>query len=483
MNREADGEGEDTEHPSDAVKTDAVKKVQTTIGIAGGLIGLAAYLYLLGGLVMWLRVNAARLPSDDAMRALDSKRLLAIGMKAFLFELILMGALLGLTWLIWNRKTKKSDSEVKKEEDGWIAWIGVLQGTVAGVLAGTISARLGASPLLTSISIALIVAGAWLLFLPWALAKLETHERAEWHLKTWLTVAAAGVAVLVLSAPTGVAVLVLLLFLHLSHLMSHLPAKRDPAKLIPAVLILGAGLSLVVGAYLATPPVALDDAVVVFAHGKTLEGGYVGQSEEGVFLATCVPKARTPKVSRASHLKVIPAEKVKRVVLGGPGYVLDYGKDPSLMDIARFLVTSTKIKEHFPTVSVDFRRSGLVCGLQRFLKLNGVIRSPQGRIWQGAEVYGAGDLVLIGDGIKRQPFEVKSTRQVSLPVEFSRSGLRAHRCTGPFEAKIRVRFRLEDGELEQRRTSVTLPTRVRSTQRAICGHAAKAVRRTTLNAR
>src|SRR5690242_6352638 len=72
---------------------DSWAQLQALVAIAGGLVGATAYLYMLGGLVVWLKLKAAQLPTDDAIRALDRNRLLAVGIKAFVFEAALIGGL------------------------------------------------------------------------------------------------------------------------------------------------------------------------------------------------------------------------------------------------------------------------------------------------------------------------------------------------------------------------------------------------------
>jgi hypothetical protein len=70
------------------------KRLRTAVTFAASLVGLGAYLYLLGGLVWWLRFTAARLPADEAIGAIDGKRLLTTGLKAMLFELLVLGVLM-----------------------------------------------------------------------------------------------------------------------------------------------------------------------------------------------------------------------------------------------------------------------------------------------------------------------------------------------------------------------------------------------------
>ncbi len=60
------------------------------IALATGAAGLVAYLYFLGGVVTWLRLATARLSGDGGIVATDSKRLLAVGARVAVFELLLL---------------------------------------------------------------------------------------------------------------------------------------------------------------------------------------------------------------------------------------------------------------------------------------------------------------------------------------------------------------------------------------------------------
>src|SRR5215218_7048701 len=48
--------------------------VQTAATIGAGIVGLTAYVYILGGTVLWLRLTAARLPADDVMDAFQDRQ-------------------------------------------------------------------------------------------------------------------------------------------------------------------------------------------------------------------------------------------------------------------------------------------------------------------------------------------------------------------------------------------------------------------------
>lgn len=53
---------------------------------AAAILGLAGYVYLIGGIVSWVRFGAARLPSDAAVGALENRTLFEVGLRAIVFS-------------------------------------------------------------------------------------------------------------------------------------------------------------------------------------------------------------------------------------------------------------------------------------------------------------------------------------------------------------------------------------------------------------
>lgn len=430
------------------------------MALAGAFVALGAYLYLLGGLVLWLKLTAARLPTDDAVGALDRNRLLAVGIKALVFEI----ALLLVLWVpvvltYWAKNSAAAGGEGVEGEEKWEAWKLVLHGIIVAVLTNTVIAKLSNAPIWASVAISLLVALTWVRdLLPWIRQTVASRQRIRRGIKTALTVVAALVALFLLAAPAGVGLLILLLFLHLSHFWDEAPTAREPMKLVRGVLVLAMGLSLVVAAYLATPPVALDRAIIYMEGGGIIRGGYVGESGEGVFLATCHPSPANPKVGERTHLRIIAANDIRRIDLGGSRYVLDYGKDPSLVDLASYLVSRDTIGELTDTVPMDVRDPKLVCGRKRFM---GIV-SEAGRlrflrVWLG----GAGTVGLSGEAIRPVRRLVATKAVVSLPLKPNKSVRQVHGrlCRRSLQAEVEVQFRLHDGDIERsaKRVMIALP--------------------------
>jgi hypothetical protein len=471
-------------------------RATAAIAFAGSLLGLGAYLYLLGGMVMWLRFTGAQLPTDDAMRALDAKRLLAVGIKALLFEMLLLGVLLLLARVAWI-VAKGTESNVGEKQKHWEAWVLVLQGVIVGVLVGGVSALLLPGTSWWPRAMGVVLGAAWVILVLPGIEKIDKVEgrvqgarqsdaktagrgdeggikrlpvrvaaagiawrSARWWVKTFLTIVAAGIAIWCLAAPAGIGVLVLLVFLHLSNRLDQLPSVRNPSEMVGAVLILGAGLSIIVATYLATPPVGFDRTAVILTGGHTVEGGYLGQSGEGVFLATCTPTRADPRVSRPSHLRVLSPDRIRRVVVGGPRYVLDNGKNPSLLELVLHGFDSDpNFTQSWDTASLDVRAKRLVCGLQQTFKLERPIRHERW-VSEQVHVYGAGTLTLSGKGLEKSTETLKRSGRARLPMMLDPATRRADKCSEPIEATAEVSFDLDDGH--QTETSVTVKLPVRS---------------------
>jgi hypothetical protein len=70
----------------------AGEQLTSAIQIATSVLGLAGYVYLIGGVVSWVRFGAARLPSDAAVSVLDTRTLFAVGLRSIVFIAIVFAA-------------------------------------------------------------------------------------------------------------------------------------------------------------------------------------------------------------------------------------------------------------------------------------------------------------------------------------------------------------------------------------------------------
>ena len=406
------------------------QRLQAAIGIAVSIGGLAIYVYLLGGLVAWLRFTAARLPADEALGSVDAKQMLAIGFKALVFVVVLLLFLAFVAWAAWRvatlarRPGQRSDrthspSRPKVSEQTPAAWAVLLLGIGLGIAVAPILVKHGHSLVGNrSLPWASIIGGVVGAFLGALIDEQTSKGWIQSPLLRWgLTFIAILLALVFLSAPTGAAVLVFVGLAHFGGNLSQLPRVDNLTSLIPAVLILGACAGLVVAAYLATPPVSLDRAAVLTRSNRLVIGGYVGRTSDGVVLARCAPIQATPVVSHKSHLTVVPAAEVKTVTVGGHSYAFDYGKNPSIIDLARYFFERDEVKELTPTASIDFRADRYVCGLTSSFTILGNSWQPRsGEAHEEIGLFGDGVVRLEGPAIASESTEAQGGERLWLPI-------------------------------------------------------------------
>ncbi|MBV9004949.1 MAG: hypothetical protein JO181_09850 [Solirubrobacterales bacterium] len=72
------------------------RELGNALQLAVSILGLAFYVYVIGGIVSWVRFGAARLPSDAAVAALDGRTLFAVGLRST----VLMGIAFTIVCLV-----------------------------------------------------------------------------------------------------------------------------------------------------------------------------------------------------------------------------------------------------------------------------------------------------------------------------------------------------------------------------------------------
>jgi hypothetical protein len=354
---------------------------QTGATLAAGVVGLTAYVYLLGGTIFWLRIYAARLPADNAAVAFQDRALLAVGIKALLFELLLLGLASGVVWGIWKGARHLDHQEERDQRELVSSVILVL---LRSLLAGLTLVSLLAPPCLDLyggegagwVLLGFVVVGL-------AIGALDLSGRTpprvetlagrlmqnEWFqlLRFLLALAVAVVAVVYMAVALGITVLVLLALLVLFHRYRGSPPPPGPRTtrelLLPA-LILAMALNLVIVPYLATPPVTFDHASVTIREDEPMDGAYLGRTGEGVFLATCSQRPGNPTRSHEGRIHVIPAADVEHVVIGDFKYSFDVGNRPSLYALAHHFATGENMDSSDNGFLLDVRSSPHVCGIK-----------------------------------------------------------------------------------------------------------------------
>lgn len=444
------------------------ERIEAGVGLAVSVLGLAAYLYLLGGLVWWLRFTAARLPADQAVSAIGGKRLLTTGLKAFLFEAVILVVLWLLAlgaWRLARKSTKGSAGQPVAPNDKTangegsqrpkhtpISWSTVLFGICLGI--ELLALLFGLKNWLPRGVVIPQSFQGWVGGVIGAFAAAFFDERSNWNEKLkkpairWkLSIPLALGAIVIFSAPAGIAILVLLILAHLSGGLDELPSIEEPVKLVPAVLIVGAGFGLVAAAYEATPPVSLERVAVVTANGEIV-GGYVGESSDELTVAHCSGDRVDPQVNpRPPKLKVIPKSEITATYLGGPQYAFDYGRKPSVLDLLKHYLGESEIDEILDTVSIDPRGNRLVCGDARSFRIvRAVADKSRGVAKERIIVHGAGVVSLGGADVEPSQLTLDHNGAIWLPIIPLDAARAEVGLLGYAEVDVWTRFELEGGD-------------------------------------
>jgi hypothetical protein len=353
-----------------------IEFLQAGGAIGAALLGLTAYVYLLGGIVAWLRITAARLPSDNATSAFQDRVLLATGLKALLFELVLLAAISLVAWLTW-RAARHIDSQARKDQAHLVHYVAfvLLASLVAGLTTVALLVEVfdvdvadeAGAVILCFLGVGLILGGLDLTerVPQWLHRERLTHSwigPVLWVLRLLVTVVVVVTALILMAVPLGITTLVLLALLHLGSRIDLLPKARGMRDLLPAVVILAAALNAVIIPYLATPPVTFDRVTVLTQKDDKIVGAFIGRSSEGVYLATC--EQQRPTVSKEARIELIPAEEVKTVVLGGFRYSFDVGRRPSLFALTKYFIDNSPLYRDDDGFQLDLRGERHVCGIK-----------------------------------------------------------------------------------------------------------------------
>jgi len=359
--------------------------VQTVATIGAGVVGLAAYVYLLGGAVMWLRLTAARLPADEVMEAFQSRQLLSMGMKALFAEIVLLALVAGLVWAAWRvacwleqrrkRRTEGEPGRQRQEPLDEFVLLVVLRSLVGAITVMAVVATafdFSSEGTATVWALGIGVVGLLIGAVdvadrrptgPQRLAGLPQRRPVEIGLQIIRVLISLGVVYVALrymAAPLGLTVLVLVVLVQFSNRMVDLTRVRTMRELIVPVLILAAALNVVIVSYVSTPPVTFERATVWTEKGAEIKAAYVGRTESSLYLATC--RRVTATTSTKARLHVIPNSEVKRIELGGFRYSFDFGKRPSLLGLLKFYTQAESIEEDDDGFQLDLRREREVCG-------------------------------------------------------------------------------------------------------------------------
>jgi hypothetical protein len=254
--------------------------VWATVGqIFGGVAASAGFVYLIGGMVMWLRFRHADLPADQAVSLMSREHLLVVGLRLMILPALATGA---LAWLATSRTSRKS--VLPKLGTGRLArW----RAQVSGIAKW----RLGA-----------MIVGALLL------VALALMLPATWASLGWAAAAALiiGFRVRQLRRP---------------------PGRLDPRLAMALVAVAAAGLVSL--ARQLDQPVQLLSAHVELDNGTVRSGVYVSTTGDDVLIGDTVahtivalPRSHVATVTTGPPEERAPRRSLLSAILGGNDFAI-----------------------------------------------------------------------------------------------------------------------------------------------------------------
>jgi hypothetical protein len=340
-------------------KTGALERIAALGAAALGLVG---FLYALGGVVIWLRMQAAQL-TPSGIVALSDRHLLEVGVSVVAFELFLLlsiglivASLVAARILLWKHRGAASREDRPRLNLGTAAEDA---GTLAGIVLPTIALTLftvglaipGSPPArtLTWIAGVAILAAAAL-----GMIFLQIERFAEWVTLTpwqWLAGLLLPVAmtlgIFVLPLLQGTILLAGTALAYLGPFLRWPEPKtgdvRVAAVLRSTGLWVAIALTTVVAlAWVATPPVSFTHARLNSLNREhPHEGAYLDRGDGGVYIGTCVAGDAGEdgrRDSAESRVILVPGEESARLRLGQETYHFDPGGRPSLWQTFKTVV-------------------------------------------------------------------------------------------------------------------------------------------------
>jgi hypothetical protein len=331
------------------------------------LLAAAAYIYVIGWVISWVRLTAARVPIDASLPMLDHQVVFLAGLRLVVVMAIVFGAMCLAAYAVhaftWNQRGPEWHSVIKHGRPGAAErhrdrpavhmdapvgdrFVRVIAGFDVGVIAGTFALAL-ARVLKTPIDQAWAPGPWWDLLLPWALltalfafglARLgPLWGNRLFHAALWIVVL---VVALVSSAPIGLLLLTWAAVASLGRQYGKVRSQQGRGALAPGhprhlsfvfsplpwMLLTVYGLVGV--AYYGLPPVTFSQASVTTPSGVPVVGGYLARNSTGAYVVTCTPLADA--TSTNERVSLIPSADIKSMTTSTTPFVVDSGLRPSL---------------------------------------------------------------------------------------------------------------------------------------------------------
>ncbi len=334
------------------------------------VVAAVAYIYVIGWVISWVRLTAARVPVDASLPMLDKQVVFLAGLRLVVVMAIVFGAMCLVAYAVhtgtWQRVGAQWHSVVKhgrpaaaerhrdRPATNFNAPVGdryvrVIAGFDVGVIAATFALAL-ARVFRTFIDQAFAPGPWWDLLLPWAiltvlfsfgLARLGPLWGNRWfHAALWVVVV---VVALVSSAPIGLLLFTWAGVASLGRTFGKVRSQQGRSVLAtshprhfafalsPLPWMLLTVYALVGVAYYGQPPVTFSQATVTTRTGGQVVGGYLARNGSGVYLVSCTPLADASSTNE--RVSVTPAADVKTMTTSTTPFIVDSGLRPSLPSV------------------------------------------------------------------------------------------------------------------------------------------------------
>jgi hypothetical protein len=254
--------------------------VWATVGqIFGGVAASAGFVYLIGGMVMWLRFRHADLPADQAVSLMSREHLLVVGLRLMILPALATGA---LAWLATSRTSRTS----VLHEPG-TSRLARWRARVSGIAKWRLGAMIAGAVLLVALA----------LMLP----------------ATWASLGWAAAAAMIISFRV--------------RQLRRPPGRLDPRLAMALVAVAAAGLVSL--ARQLDQPVQLLSAHVQLDNGSVRSGVYVSTTGDDVLIGDTVahtivalPRSHVATVTTGPPEERAPRRSLLSSILGGNDFAI-----------------------------------------------------------------------------------------------------------------------------------------------------------------
>ena len=265
----------------------------------GAAAGTATVVYVIGGIVMWLRFRKAGLPADQAVALMERQQLLVIGLRLMVLPAALTGA---LAWLVMHRRSRRSVGLPKRARTTLKTALAILALAFALMLPFSFASA-------TWVLAAVLVLG-YLRYerRPAGVEPTRERSRPDEHPRRAPERDAAGGRIAVARARLAAASE--WWRERLARLRPLLPLQRRELRvaspLVATVLVVAVAAVVSLGRQFDQPVQLLDSTVRLQDRGQAINGVWISSDSDEVFVGV------------GDEIKAIPRSTVRDVTLGPP---------------------------------------------------------------------------------------------------------------------------------------------------------------------